>query len=188
MIVASTKRFGFVLMVLLFATATYAAEPDDSNHQWLRVSTDWEPDAALASAAAEAKLRVALTQWLAATRPSCARAATTENLTRLLSLPEVRRTETAEQKDRPYGTVVRAHVAIHIPPATLDAWQAELQADARLRRSILWTRCGLTLAGLVVSVVVTRGLDAWTRGYRRKPLGIFLATVLLALLAVIWGM
>ena len=100
MFTSSTTRVWSVLIMLQSITTVHAAETDQSSQDWLRVTTDWEPDAALASAAAEAKLRAALTQWLAATRPSCARAATTENLTRLLNLPEAgsRQHQTKQEK------------------------------------------------------------------------------------------
>ncbi|MBI2479204.1 MAG: hypothetical protein HYV60_11395 [Planctomycetia bacterium] len=176
-----------MLILLLPISASHASETLQASHNWLRVSTDWEPDAAIASAAAEAKLRVALRQWLTATLPSCARAATAENLTRLLNLPEVQHIETVEQKDRLYGTVVRIHAAVHVPPTALDAWEAALQKESRKRRFDFLMKCVLSGCGLIALSAATRTLDAWTKGYRRGSLGIFLVVLLAALLTVIWG-
>ena len=183
MATSGCKRTGIALTVLLVFAAAGGRADDAAARPTLRVSLQWEPDEAIAVATAEAKLLEALRQWLAATRPSTGSIATPENLTRLLAFPDVRRTETSERKERPYGTVARVHLSVQLSPAAIDAWRAKLLDESHQRRLRLLLKIAGILGTLVLSLVTVYVLDVWTRGYRRRCLGILLATMTVLILA-----
>jgi len=172
-----SKRVGVVLAVLLVFTAASGRADDAASRPTLRVSSAWEPDEAIALATAEAKLQDALRQWLAATRPSATAIATPENLARLLASPEIRRTQTCERKERPYGTVTQVHLSVHLPPAAIDAWRALVLDASQQRHLRLALKIAGTLGVLVLILATVYVLDVWTRGYRRRCLGILLAAM-----------
>lgn len=183
---------GFLAAVVLLAVAGDGKNGIDENYAShesqspLRVASDWEPDEAIGSAAAEAKLRAAVQQWLAATRPSAAKLASPENLTRLLAWPGVQRRESTERKERPYGTVWRSQLSVELPPAAVEAWLAELLAESR--QASFW-RSGIWAAaccGVFAMLLAARFVDRWTRGYRRRELGVLLAAMNLLVLAAAW--
>lgn len=178
------KRAGVLLAVLLVFSATGGRADDAAARPILRVSSEWEPDEAIALATAEAKLQVALRQWLTATRPATASIATPENLTRLLAFPNVRRTEIVKRKERPYGTVSRVYLSVQLPPTTIDTWRAELLKESEHRRNCLLMKIAGAFGSLGVLLVAVRVVDVRTKGYRRRSLGVVLAaTVVLIFVA-----
>lgn len=178
-----SKRAGVVLAVLLVFAAAGGRADDATARPTLRVSSAWEPDEAIALATAEAKLQEALRQWLAATRPSAAVIATPENLAILLASPDIRRTETSERKERPYGTVARVHLSVQLPPAAIDAWRAQVLDESQQQHVRLVLKIAGMLGVLALILATVYVLDVWTQGYRRRCLGTLLAAMTALILA-----
>ncbi len=153
--------------------------------QWVRVNSEWEPDATVARAAARARLDEAVRAWLQTEQPARADLATPQNLSQLLSRADVQRHERAEDRERPYGTLTRVHAEVWLTSAVANAWASELRTALQHRRVTVLAKVLAAVIGAGLLTGGVRSLDRWTRGYRRWPLGLACGVAVAFLTAVI---
>jgi len=162
--------------------------PSDPVRHWLRVESDWEPDAAAALAAARTRLEAALRRWLSAERPSLGEGfLSAEPLSHLLSNPAVLRRQSQERRERAYGTLWRARLEIGLHQAAIDDWTAGLRAQARRQRGWVWAKAGLSAIGLLLAGGLVRALDRRTHGYRRAAAVLAGGALAAIFMAAVWS-
>jgi hypothetical protein len=108
-------------------------------------------------------------------------------LPQLLNDRSVRRKDSIETIEKPYGVMYRRHVRIEIPEPALADWLADVQAMGRAERWRTTTIAAVLALCWASGPVLLVGLDRVTRGYCRplivSAVGLLLAAATFAVLA-----
>lgn len=88
-------------------------------------------------------------------------------LPRLIYAPDVRREESTETIQKPYGITYRYRVLVVVPDRTLQHWAAKVARRHKTRLQWQAGAAALTVLAWAAGFAVAMKLDRWTLGYRR---------------------